>query len=167
MKKNLLSILILAFTIVNLVLNAVLIFSLMPASQKTDKMITQICSILDIELEAGEEGQEVPLENIETYSFEEDMTINLKTGVDGKEHIAKIKVTISMDSKHKDYKKYSDLSTKEQLIKREINEAVSSFTYEEALQDMSAVENEALKRVQALYDSDFIIGVSFGERVLQ
>ncbi len=167
MKKNLLSILILAFTIVNLVLNVVLIFSLMPASQKTDKMITQICSILDIELEAGEEGQEVPLENIETYSFEEDMTINLKTGVDGKEHIAKIKVTISMDSKHKDYKKYSDLSTKEQLIKREINEAVSSFTYEEALQDMSAVENEALKRVQALYDSDFIIGVSFGERVLQ
>lgn len=167
MKKNLLSILILAFTIVNLVLNVVLIFSLMPASQKTDKMITQICSILDIELEAGEEGQEVPLENIKTYSFEEDMTINLKTGVDGKEHIAKIKVTISMDSKHKDYKKYSDLSTKEQLIKREINEAVSSFTYEEALQDMSAVENEALKRVQALYDSDFIIGVSFGERVLQ
>lgn len=167
MKKNLLSILILAFTIVNLVLNVVLIFSLMPASQKTDKMVTQICSILDIELEAGGESEEVPLENIETYSFEEDMTINLKTGADGKDHIAKIKVTISMDSKHEDYKKYSDLSTKEQLIKREINEAVSSFTYEEALQDMSAVENEALKRVQALYDSDFIIGVSFGERVLQ
>lgn len=167
MKKNLLSILILAFTIVNLVLNVVLIFSVMPASQKTNKMITQICSILDIELEAGEDGNEVPLENVETYSFEDDMTINLKTGADGKEHIAKIKVTISMDSKHADYKKFGDLSTKEQLIKREINEAVSSFTYEEALQDMSAVENEALERVQALYDSDFIIGVSFGERVLQ
>lgn len=167
MKKNLLSILILAFTIVNLVLNVVLIFSVMPASQKTNKMITQICSILDIELEASENGNEVPFENVATYSFEEDMTINLKTGADGKEHIAKIKVTISMDSKHEDYKKYSDLTTKEQLIKREINEAVSSFTYEEALQDMSAVENEALKRVQTLYDSDFIIGVSFGERVLQ
>lgn len=167
MKKNLLSILILAFTIINLVLNVVLIFSLMPASKKTDQMVTQICSILDIELEASEDEEQVPLENIETYSFAEDMTINLKIGADGSEHIAKIKVTISMDKKHKDFKKYGDLSTKEQLIKREINEAVSGFTYEEALQDMSAIESEALKRVQTLYDSDFIIGVSFGERVLQ
>lgn len=167
MKKNLVSVLILAFTIVNLVLNAVIIFSVMPAAQKTNKMITQICSILDLELDASWGAGEIPFDDITTYSCAEDMTINLKKGADGKEHIAKIKVTISMNSKHEDYGKYGDLTEKEQLIKREINEAVSSFTYEEALQDMSAVEDEALKRVQTLYGSDFIIGVSFGERVLQ
>lgn len=42
MKKNILSIVILALVIVNLVLTGIMMFSIVPASKKTNALVTQI-----------------------------------------------------------------------------------------------------------------------------
>ena len=67
MKKNLISVIILALLIVNVVLTAIMMFSVTSASQKTAALVDNIASALDLELTAqtGETEVVVPMENIE------------------------------------------------------------------------------------------------------
>ena len=104
------------------------------------------------------------MENVVTYDVSE-MTIALKRGVDEegnvdtKDHYAMVTVTLSMDSKHKDYKTYGDLSTRESLIKGEINDVISEYTIDEVRGNNHALEEEILQRIQTMFDSDFIYDI--------
>ena len=51
MKKNILTIVIMAATLVNLILSAVLVFSVMPAMNKTSNLVDKIASVIDLEIE--------------------------------------------------------------------------------------------------------------------
>ena len=53
MKKNILTIVIMACTVLNLVLNIIIIFSIVPASNKTNKLVDKVASVIDLELENG------------------------------------------------------------------------------------------------------------------
>ena len=50
MKKNLITVVILAISIINLVFNILLVFVFMPSTSKTNKLITDIAEVLDIEI---------------------------------------------------------------------------------------------------------------------
>ena len=50
MKKNLITVVILAISIINLVFNILLVFVFMPSTSKTNKLITDIAEVLDIEM---------------------------------------------------------------------------------------------------------------------
>ena len=88
MKKNLMSVLILALVLANLILTAILMISVVPQSKKANELITKVCSAIDLELESGkEEGAiDVPMSQIEEVKLSdgEKMTINLKN-TDGKD----------------------------------------------------------------------------------
>lgn len=171
MKKNLLSILILALVLVNLVLNIVMIFSVLPAANKTNKMVTQICSILDIELAADEEeSTKVSMDKLEVYELSEGatMTMNFKGGEDGKAHYLVTSVSISMNTENEGYKKYGEtISAKESIIKGEINNVVSSYTMEEYQVDAAGIREEIVKNLQEMFDSDFIVDVTFSDVIYQ
>ena len=51
MKKNILTLVLLVVAIANLVLTAVMMFTVVPAMQKMNTLVTDICSVLDLELE--------------------------------------------------------------------------------------------------------------------
>ena len=51
MKKNILTIIVLAATLVNLTLTALMLFVYLPNAQKMNNMITKICQVIDMELE--------------------------------------------------------------------------------------------------------------------
>ena len=53
MKKNLISIIILALLIVNIVLTSIMMFSVNGAAQKTSALVTDIASIIKLDLNAG------------------------------------------------------------------------------------------------------------------
>ena len=171
MKKNLLSILILALVLVNLVLNIVMIFSVLPAANKTNKMVTQICSILDIELAADkEESGKVSMDKLAVYELSEGatMTMNLKVGEDGKTHVLVTSVSISMNTESEGYKTYGEtISEKESIIKGEINNVVSSHTVEEYQVDAAGIREEIVKNLQEMFDSDFIVDVTFSDVIYQ
>lgn len=171
MKKNLLSILILALVLVNLVLNIVMIFSVLPAANKTNKMVTQICSILDIELAADkEESGKVSMDKLAVYELSEGatMTMNLKVGEDGKTHVLVTSVSISMNTESEGYKTYgATISEKESIIKGEINNVVSSHTVEEYQVDAAGIREEIVKNLQEMFDSDFIVDVTFSDVIYQ
>lgn len=171
MKKNLISVIILALLIVNIVLTSIMMFSVTSASRKTAALVTDIASVLDLELtgtgtEQEEAKEEVAMKDIEPYDIT-DLTIPLKRGEDGKDHYCLLSVTLSKNIKHKDYKTYGDLTTKESLIKSEIVEVVGSYTMEELQADTEQVRADMLARIQELFGSDFIFNVSISSILFQ
>lgn len=174
MKKNLMSVLILALVLVNLVFTAILTFSIVPATQNANKLIEEVAQAIHLELNAGKNtGQNnVSMANLEAYNVNdgETMTINLKKGSDGEDHFAVVSMYLSLNKEHEDYETYgTTMSSKDSIIKDTIISAVSAHTKEEMndpdVQD--EVEEEILVSLQALYNSDFIVAVGFNSLLLQ
>lgn len=168
MKKNLISIIILALLIVNIVLTAIMMFSVTGASKKTAALVDNIATALDLELVSNQEAEVeevVSMADTETYSFAEQMTIPLKKGEgDDKDHYCIVSITLAINTKADGYKDYgSDLSQQEGLIKDEINSVFANYTVEEARSNQEQIKQEILKRIQTMFDSDFIYNVSFGD----
>jgi flagellar FliL protein len=96
------------------------------------------------------------------YNISDELTIPLKLGEDGKTHYAVGNVSLSMDSTHPDYATYSEtMSDREGLIKDVIFDVIGNYTMEEMQTDSKAVKAELLERIQELFNSQFIYGVSF------
>lgn len=169
MKKNLISIIILALLIVNIVLTAIMMFSVTTTNRKTAALVGDIASAISLDLGTGENGEQeeeiVPMADVVTYTIA-DMTIPLKKGEDGESHFAMLSVTLSMNSKNKDYKKYGD-DHQEDLIKGEIIEAVGQYTLEEVNTDPQILKDNILSRIQGLFDSDFIFDVTLSSFLYQ
>lgn len=173
MKKNLLSIIILALLIVNIVLTSIMMFSVTGASKKTAALVNDIAAVLDLELEANkanDENQvvEVAMEDMEVYELSEKLTIPCKKGEDGNGHYYIANVSLSMNTKDSGYKKYKDtLETKESLIESEIYEVFSNYTLDEVVADTEGIKKEILARIQKMFDSEFIYKVSFSGTLYQ
>lgn len=164
MKKNLLSVLILALLIVNLVFSIVTMVSVTSTNRKTAAVIGDIATILNLELSTDEteKEQEVSIEDTAVYNIEDQMTIPLKKGEDGKDHYALVSVSLAMNTKDKGYKTYGEtLKDKESLIKGEIVDVIGSYTMEEIQADPDAVREDILVRIQTMFDSKFIYKVTF------
>lgn len=166
MKRNLISIVILALLVINIVFSAITMFSVASTNKKTAALVTDIAQAISLDLkgESTSVNKSVPMENVVTHDIAE-MTIALKRGLDAegnpdtKDHYAMVTVTLSMDSKHKDYKTYGDLSARESLIKGEINDVISQYTIDEIRDGNHAIEEEILQRIQTMFDSDFIYDI--------
>lgn len=160
------SVLILALVLANLILTAILMISVVPQSKKANELITKVCSAIDLELESGkEEGAiDVPMSQIEEVKLSEGekMTINLKN-TDGKDHYVMMSVSLALDTKNEDYTDATVISDKEGIIKDEINKIVSSHTIDDMRSDTKGIQNEILKSLRKMYDSDFIVSVVFSD----
>ena len=174
MKKNMISILILALLVVNIVLTAIMMFSIVGTARKTSALIDDITSAINLELD-NQKGTateaaiiEVPIENIEVYKIEEELTVPLAVGADGKNHYYLVSVALSLNTKDKDYKKLKDtIVDMEELIKGEISGAIGSYTIEELQESTDGVRIEILSRIQKLFDSEFIFNVTFTKNLAQ
>ena len=157
MKKNLISIIILALLIVNIVLTAIMMFSVVSSSRKTAALVDNIATALNLELTAGGEEAEVeeavPMSDIAIYTIADKMTIPLKIEVDaeGKEqqHYFIASVTLSMNTKADGYKDYGEtMADRESLIKSEIEEVIQSHTVDEARNNQDQIRDEILAKIQ-------------------
>ncbi|MBD5465822.1 MAG: flagellar basal body-associated FliL family protein [Lachnospiraceae bacterium] len=173
MKKNLISILILALLIVNVVLTAITMFSVTGTNKKTAAVVNDIATILKLELTSGqsEEGgsavPDVSMKDTVPYSIE-DVTIMLNQGEDKKDHVVQVSVSLAMNSKDKGYKTYGEtMDENVSLIKAEINDVFSAYTLEEARGNEDAIREEILKRIQTMFDSEFVYKVTFSSIVYQ
>ena len=177
MKKNLISIVILALLIVNVVLTAIMMFSVVGTSRKTAALVDNIATALNLELAANNKDGEaekvvVPMANIETYDISEKMTIPLKVqlNAEGEEeqHYFIANITLSMNTKDKGYKKYGEeLESRESLIKGEINDVFSQHTLDDARNNQDQIREEILQRIQTMFESEFIFNVTFSDTMTQ
>ena len=177
MKKNLISIVILALLIVNIALTAIMMLSVVSTSRKSAALVDNIATALNLELTAGGEGGtaeeiSVPMSDIDTYDISEKMTIPLKveTNAEGKEeqHYFISNITLSMNTKDKGYKTYNEsLVDRESLIKGEITDVINQHTVDEARNNQDQIRKEILARIQTMFDSEFIFNVTFSDTMIQ
>ena len=172
MKKNLVSIIILALLIVKIILTSVMLFSTMGTIKKTSNLIAGISTALALELgvegESAGDAKTVAMENIAVYKIEDQMTIPLAMGADGSSHFCLVSVSLSMDTTAEGYKDYGEtIGEKEDLIKGEIVSVISSYSIEEAQPNSDMLREEILKRIQNLYGSEFVYNVVFRDILFQ
>lgn len=165
MRRNLLSIIILALLVVNIVLTAIMMVSVSGASRKTAALVSDISTIIGLEIDGLPQSElsRVPsMADTAVFNISEELTIPLKNDEDGKSHYAVGNVSLSMNTKHEDYATYSETMTeKEGLIKDIVFSVMGDYTMDEARSNTDQIKSEILTRVQELFGSDFIYSVSF------
>lgn len=165
MKKNLLSVLILALLVVNIVMTGIMMFSVMNTNNKTAALVGNVAAVLNLELKqpGEEEEKEIPISDVKPYAIEGAMTVPLKSD-DGKDHYMMFNISLSMNSKHKDYKAYGEtIGEYQEQIKDTINSVVMSHTESECRDNFEELKAEILAAVQDLFKSDFIFQVAISE----
>lgn len=166
MKKNLLSVVILALLVVNLILTGIMMFSCVSANKKTAALVNDIASVLDLELTGGgsntEEVAAVSVADTEIYNIADAMTVALRPSEDDKEHYCMCEVSFSMNKTHEDYETMSPMvATQESKIRSIIIGVIGGYTKEEAQANQKAIESAILEQVQQMFGSNFIYEAYF------
>lgn len=158
MKRNMLAIVILAATLINLTLSAVLIFTVIPKAKRTDALIEKIVAAVELETESGigkDYGEVLPGDQDE-YTFS-DKAINLKSTGD-KISIAQVSITITLNKKHDDYATVQPLiEGKENKIVAAVSSVLSDYTSAEVSVYADDINKDALAKIQEIFQSDCII----------
>lgn len=179
MKRSILNMIILTFTVINLILNVLIVFSVVPTANKTNELVGKIARLVDLDISdlQVQEKIEVSVDKLETRAITSgtgdassgELTINLKSS-DGKSHFAIISAYITLDTTHKDYKsKSGSIDNAMPLITGTVTTVVSQYDVESA-KDPAVQEEmkaEILSSLKELFQSDMIYSVVFESIVIQ
>jgi flagellar FliL protein len=169
MKKNLLTILILALMIVNVALSVITMISVTGTNKKTAALVDTIATVLNLELVTDEEDPalSVSLADTEIYTIADSMTIPLKIGASGKQEYMVCKIALSINTKDEDYKTYNSttIGTYEPYIKQAIEGVISSYdsAYLGDTLNRDEVKKEVLEAIQKWLDSKVVYDISISE----
>ena len=161
MKRNMLAIIILAATLVNLTLSAVLIFTIVPKAKRTDALIEKIVAAIELETESGigKNYGEIPPADQDEYTFV-DKVVNLKP-IGDKVSIAQVSITITLNKKHDDYSQVqSAISGKENKIVAAVGGVLSGYTSSEVAVYADEINERSLEEIREIFDSECIIEVT-------
>ena len=146
MKKNILTIIVMAVSIVNLVLGIVLVFSIVPASNKTAALVDKVAY---------------------TKTYDSAVNINLKKDAgDDSNHYAQLAgFTISFNSKADDYKKVSEsIQTNDIYVDDIVKETLGSYTA--TTLDLVKVRSEIVKKIQEKYNTKAVVEISLKDPLI-
>lgn len=169
MKKSLLNIITLALVIINTILSVIMVFVVVPSMQNSNNVIKKVAQAINIELDEEEtDASDIPIDDCTTFEIDSKMTFALKKGSDGKEHYVVINAALLLNTGNKDYSKYKDsLVEKKTVIMQHIQDVVQKYTATELQSNPNAIRDEALKDLQELFNSKFIVEVIFGTTTIQ
>ena len=108
MKKGLLNLILLVLVITNVALTAILVFAIVPAMNSTTSLVKKVAEAIDLEKELKDQQSDtISIDQTQTYSFADLMTIRLKTDEDGKAAHARFQLTLVLNKEHEDFDQYS------------------------------------------------------------
>ncbi len=164
MKKNMLAIVILAATLVNIALTALMLFTIIPKAQRTDALIQKIVTILDLELEDPNAADyiEVPFADRENYNLASKITVNLaKAPGSNKSPYAQVEVTLILNKTAKSYETIQPLlANYESVIRNMVSEELSKYTTDTLDENKDAIQKTIRTRLSTEFgNTDLLIGV--------
>lgn len=168
MKKNLMTVIILALVFANFVLTSILMFTVLPSTQKANALIEKVCEAIDLDLNSGAATglSNLPIDQIATYNVSggETMTINLAD-----DKYAMVAVSLSINKESERYKSGTTeiLTEHETIIKNTINQIIRQYTKEDLLRNAEKAQDEICKSLQKTYGTDYIVGVNFSTLTAQ
>ena len=162
MKKNLLTIIVIALLIVNIVLTGIMMISMMGTNKKTADLVSDIAAVLNLELgvEEEEEVVEIPMSQQFIWNLTDKLEIPLQSedivDVDGnitgkKDHyIVFTTIAFSLDTKAKGYKEYGEnIANYESMVRDAVTSTVSKHTIDDCRNDFDTIREEVLEAVRA------------------
>lgn len=166
MKKNILTIVIMAATLVNLILNVVILFSVTPAMNKTGNLVDKVASIIDLEIDAkDDEEEEYTIEDLIPYNidYEKSLKINLQRdpgdAADTAHYALFDGIVVSFNSKADDYSKVSESVQNADIYVQDIvKETISE--YSKTTIDETKIKQEAVKKIRERYNTKCIVEIS-------
>lgn len=175
MKKNLISVLILALVFANFMLTAILMFSVLPQTKKANELITKVCQAIDLDLNSGASSalDNIPMDKREEYRVDggKDIQVTLAASEDKKSHYAIVNVTIVLNKGSDNYKKYNQefLNGQDSTIRNVILTTISRRTVDEMrnVDVQLSVQDELREEMQAMFGGDYIIAVNFSKCMVE
>lgn len=178
MKKNLISVLILALVLANFVLTALLMFTVLPQTKKANELIDRVCAAIDLDLNSGAANAlgNIPIDEREEYKVNggADITtslapsVNSETGqTDSKSHYAVVNVTLVLYKESEKYETYTQefLAGQDTSIMNVIQKTLGEYTIEEVRESATKqeIQDIILQEMQAMFGGDYIIAVNFSK----
>lgn len=171
MKKNLITVIILAICIINLVFNILLVFVFMPSASKTNKLITDIATVLDLEIASQSSGDgQFDVSNLAPFQLEQGNAINLASDGSDEMHVVSYGLTINLDKTAKDYKTVSEnLQASTSLIYDMARDIIGKYTYAQVIdvEVQREIKEELLVSLKETFNTECIYSVSFYNWVAQ
>lgn len=172
MKKNMLTIVVIALCFINLVLSAVMVFTVIPTANKTNEMISLVMGMIELEKQpqGGSTENQVPIENLEVVNYTTVLTINLKS-VEGqkKDPFAVMDgFTVYLNKKEDGYSSLkANIESYEDTISEVITNTFAVYTRDEVQNNRDLIKQEVLKNLQERFGNMVIADVSFKNLRLQ
>jgi flagellar FliL protein len=174
-KKNMISIIILALLVVNVAMNAIMMFTIIPANRKSIALVDQVAAAIKLDTSGtspeGSSGgaRSVSLADTATYSIPDQQTFQLKKGEDTKDHFLVCSVAMLMDMTSDDYETYGgDIDSRQSLILNALSETIGQYSYEDVQAlGQAGVQNACLEKLQEVFGSDFIYQVALSGYIVQ
>ena len=178
MKKNMLTIIILALLVVNIIMTAIMMFTVIPANKKTIGLVDEIAGAIKLDAAGygtagtptGSAGSNVSLADSATYSIEDQQTFQLKKGEDGESHYVVCKVALLMNKTSDDYVQFGptiESGTEDPRILNAMSEVVQGYSYEdvEAL-GQTGLQEAVLEKLQSIF-GNFVYQVALSCYIVQ
>lgn len=165
MKKNILTIIILAATLINAVLSAVLVFAVMPAMNKTSALVDKVASVIDLEIEdPNSEEQEYTLTDLQVVTKSYDSTVNINLKRDAGEdtnHYAQLNGwQLSLNSKAEDFSTVMEsIQANDVYVDDIVKDTIGACTVT-AMDDRAQIKKEIIKRIQEKYNTKAVVEIS-------
>lgn len=167
MKRNILTVVVIAIVLINTALTSVLVFSVVPAANRTNQLVDKIASMVDLELESKDGKGQVSVTDTATYDLSDALTINIKSN-DGQDHYALVSVSLRENKKNADYETLKDtVKSNKNKIENIVTNVFQKYTKDEILNKQDAIKAQILTQIQELFKSDFIFEVTFGNIILK
>ena len=172
MRKNLITVIILAICIINLVFNILLVFVFMPSTNKTNKLITDIAEVLDLEIASQSNGEDggFDVSNLEQYQLEQGNPINLASDGSDKIHALQYGITINLDKTANDYSKVqANIESSSSLIYDMTRDIIANYTYSQVIdvEVQRQIKEQILAKLKETFNTECIYSVSFYNWVAQ
>jgi len=168
MKKGLINIIILILLITNIVLTAIMVFSIVPAMNASNKLITKVAEAIDLQQDASKEQGNLSIEDMDNFVMEQKITANLRTGADNKSHYVVVKVILTLDKSDDGYAKYRPkIESYEELITSKVIDIISGYTNDNITDYKQDILKEICLELREFFNnSKFIHSVSFSEFII-
>lgn len=171
MKKNLITVLILALCIINLVFNILLVFTFVPSAKKTNKLVGDIMAVLDLEIASQSNGDGgFDVSNLSPFQLEQSNPINLAADGSGELHVVQYGLTINLDKTAADYSNVTkNLTNSTALLYDMTRNVIGKYTYDQVIdvnvQDQ--IKAELLESLKETFNTESIYSISFYNWVAQ
>ena len=167
MKKGMFTIILLALTVINLIFNIIIVFTMLPSLKNTNNLVNKVATIIDLDnAKLEEENDVVAIGDLEVVDV--NSTVTLKPDENCKLRYAAITLTVSLNKKDPNYEANKAIfDSKTSIVISIINTVVSEYGIDEVNSKRQEIKDRILLDLKDTFGDKFVYEISFSQFNMQ